>query len=351
MGMIRATKNCWLCDSPSETDECSYCTLGAKSKVGLLAVDWPPKKDELERLYSNMGLSMHAISRLNRRSYSSIHYWMRKYGLVSRDREEASREATRRYPVREFRGGPNEKAYIFGIAKGDLYVREHHKAIGIYTSTSVPSMVDLLVDTFSKYARPWIHSTIYYLRGGKIGGWRVRFCLDHSFAFLLRKYSNALPSWVTTSNQTFLAFLAGFYDAEGHLGIYSSESHRGGPTTELTFTNTDLHLVREIRSRLVAYGFHPRISDEQVKGSSWYILKLGRRNEIRELLVAIPFRHPKKKAVARFMFSIPQRMDARTSSRVIQAYKSMKREMKEEDRQQGLAAVFDAEKGSATVKL
>jgi LAGLIDADG DNA endonuclease family protein len=298
-------------------------------------------KEELVNLYDS-GMSLHDIAALSTRSYSTIHYWMSKYRLARRRREEASRTATRQYPIRCFAGSEKEKAYLFGFALGDLYVGRVHKSIEVYTSTSVPSMVDLVLDNFSRYARPKITPTTYEVDGNKIGGWRVRAFLDSSFGFLLQKYSINVPDWVMASNDIWWSFLAGLFDAEGHSGIYNSDDHRGGPTTEWTIVNTRLALIRALHSQMTSFGFHPRISTERNGASVWHQLIINRRDEIQRILRTMPFRHPKKKVVGRFLLKIPMRMNAQAGTRIILEYKSLRRMMKEDDRTQGLAAIFSS---------
>ncbi|MDG6959667.1 MAG: LAGLIDADG family homing endonuclease [Nitrososphaerota archaeon] len=305
------------------------------SKIG-----WPPSKRDLEELYNRSEMSVHRIARLTGRGYGTVHYWMSKYSLARRGREDASRAVTRRYPVRRFTGDENERAYLFGISLGDLYVRRHHKSIEVYTSTSVPSMVELVVDVFARYARAKVSPTVYKIKGTTIGGWRVRVLLDLSFSFLLGKYSTPVPDWVLASEGVFRSFLAGLFDAEGHAGVYLHKRHRGGAVTQLTVTNTNLKLIRRLHSLMKAKGFHPQLSTEQTSRSVWHQLKFERRREIQELLKTIPFRHPKKKIVGRLLLKIPLSADAQSSSRIIDEFKSLRQTMKEDDRRQGLEAIF-----------
>lgn len=294
---------------------------------------------------------MHDIAKLTGRGYATIHYWMHKHGVAMREREEASRAITRRYPIRSFSGTLEEKAYLFGIALGDLHARKVHKSIEIYTSTSVPSMVDLVVDAFSRYGRFRVRSTIYEVRGKKIGGWRVRAYLDLSFAFLLEKYTARRPAWILSSHSTFMAFLAGLFDAEGHSGIYDSKDHKGGSTTELTITNTNSKLIVWLRTQMKALGFHPRISSESSNDCVWYALILGRRVEIQRILRMMPFRHPKKKAVARILLGIPTRMNSIQKSAIINEFKLLRKAMKDDDRREGSAAVFEFENRNSAKML
>lgn len=284
-------------------------------------------------------MSVHDIAFLSGKGYSTIQYWMRKLGIARREREESVREAVRRYPVRSFVGDLEEKAYLFGLSFGDLHVSRVHKSIAVYTSTSVHPMVDLLVDTFVKYSRPSIRPTAYQMRDKMIGGWRFRTYLDLSFAFLLEKYSTELPRWILSSYSVFLHFLAGLFDAEGHSGIYDSAGHNGGATSELTFVNTDIRLIRFLRLELRKLGFHPRIIPQLRNGHQWYKLSLGRRKEINRLLRSMPFRHPKKKGVARFLLRIPTRMSRDSSWTTVNEFKQLKSAMKEDDRREGEASL------------
>ena len=334
---------CVLCNLPSDFDFCPYCTIRPLPRVTPSVNGWPPSSAELETLYNSAAMSVHDIAKATGRRYGTINYWMRKYGLARRSREEASRMVTRKYPIREFTGDLVEKAYLFGISLGDLHVGKLHKSIVIYTSTSVQSMVDLIVDSFSKYARASITPTVYLVKGKKIGGWRVRAVLSLSFSFLLEKYSNCIPAWVLETEAAWRSFLGGIFDAEGQVGIYDSKGHRGGSTMEVRIVNTNSELIHWLHSQLSARGFHPRIQAERNAVSAWYTLILGRRAEIQLFLSTIPFRHPKKKDVARLLLRIPPRIDAVMSSAIVREYKVKKRQMKENDRREGRVSILAME--------
>jgi hypothetical protein len=119
------------------------------------------------------------------------------------------------YPKKDFGENLIEKAYLIGFRIGDLRVRKQYKnskTICIACSSTIPEQIELIDSLFSKYGRVWIkkyketkiiHSETF---------------VNESFNFLLSK---KVPGWVLNSKICFFSFLAGFIDAEGHIGIYN----------------------------------------------------------------------------------------------------------------------------------
>ncbi len=217
---------------------------------------------------------------------------------------------------------------------GDLHVQKIHKSIVIYTSTSVPRMVELVTDSFVKYARPRIRPTRYLVDGRPLGGWRIRFHLDLSFEFLLEKYTEKIPSWVLSSDEIFFAFLAGIFDAEGHVGIYAGKRGRG-ISTQFSVANSNRKLIDCLFTELRKRGCPVRIRTLKSVDSTWCLLVLERRALVQFLLKALPFRHPKKKEVARMILRLPPVLDAEGRRNAIGGYKMLVKSMKQDDRREG----------------
>ena len=64
-------------------------------------------------------------------------------------------------------------------------------------------------------SRPYGHVNT---RNGTIGETQVECHLDMSFDFLLPK-EDQVPGWVASDDEYFWAFLAGYMDAESHIGL------------------------------------------------------------------------------------------------------------------------------------
>lgn len=334
-----ATTTCLLCGLPSETVLCSYCTLSPKPSKAIQGLNWPPSANNLHELYHESVMSVHAIANLYCKPYSSMIYWMYKHGIEMREREDAARIVVRRYPIRPWSSSLEDKAYVFGLGQGDLNVERKHKSIAVSTSTSVLWMVEVVSDAFMKYARPSLRPTIYKLNGKVIGGWRIRFFLDESFGFLLDKYNESIPRWITGSTALTFAFLAGLFDAEGHVGIYTSKGSKGGPVVQLTFTNANARLVNWLYRALKSRGFPVSLRSQEASGSLWYTVTLQQLEYVQKLLKMMPFRHPKKKAVARLLLSMKLDMNPQLKLKFATEYKMLKKAMKRDDRAEGETSI------------
>lgn len=75
-------------------------------------------REELENLYWDRKLSLRQIARVKKRGYSTIKYWMRKYGIKRRDRVAALKLTFWGQKDVNLQQSP-ELAYILGVLKGD----------------------------------------------------------------------------------------------------------------------------------------------------------------------------------------------------------------------------------------
>jgi hypothetical protein len=130
--------------------------------------------------------------------------------------------------------------------------------------------------------------------------------LDGTFEFLLQKLIQRIPS-LPKEDRAFIAFLAGFVDAEGTIAFHK-KSH---PGFEVQVTNTDSDLLRWIKAKLEDSGYHPRMYHRlqragriaSARESSIWRLYLYRRDEVRNLLVELPLRHGEKTTKAKLAVS------------------------------------------------
>ena len=314
---------------------------------------WPPKKDDLERLYVTEGKSAMRIAEIYGMHYktpkvgeSTILYqlkrngisrrgsaahnrkvteamvdeWVRRYksgeslkqiagGTVSavtvwnhlkgrdiklRDRVEAQIQAVSRHERKAFLGDNTEKAYLMGLRYGDLDATRHGRAIRVRVSTTHPAMADLFQTLFSAYG--FVRS---YPREANFTGfeWTLEADLDQSFEFLLRKAS--LHELQGFSSLEFKFFLAGLFDAEGTLSLHRK---RFGKSFEFCINSVDAILLDFIRNRLHEAGYHPIIDSRNQdperfgyhKEGRMLRLSLFRRSEVCRILKEVQLRHPER---------------------------------------------------------
>ena len=120
-----------------------------------------------------------------------------------------------KYPRIKFTGNPVEKAYLIGFRLGDLYARRLPYGVYIKTNTTRFEQVSLLKELFEKYGHLSIRSYA--------DQFQIEVRLHKTFSFLVEK-DDDIPSWIVHNHKYFLAFIGGYTDAEGNIGIYSNRA-------------------------------------------------------------------------------------------------------------------------------
>ncbi|MBS3171740.1 hypothetical protein J4449_03970 [Candidatus Woesearchaeota archaeon] len=167
-------------------------------------------KKELNKLYTKNKFPLSKIARIYNCSPTGIFKKMKEYNIKRRD----AYESNRRYPRQRFSGDFKEKAYLIGFRLGDLHAFLSSKETVILKSnTTTLVQVELIQNLFKKYGH-------VYVKGDK-GTYYTECFLDKSFRFLVKKEDD-IPSWILKNNNLFFAFLGGYTDAEGNIGIYSN---------------------------------------------------------------------------------------------------------------------------------
>jgi intein-encoded DNA endonuclease-like protein len=314
---------------------------------------WPPKKEDLERLYLEQRLSAAKIAKAYHLEYASpktaestvlyhvkrlgierrdraehirkvteemVDEWVRRYrggeslkqiagdgfvpvtvwnhltrrGLVMRDKVEAQIAAVSKYKRSPFCGDGAERAYLVGLAMGDFDCRRHGRGIRVRVSTTHPAMMELFKTLFSPHGHVAEYSTRSPLTGFE---WTLECDLDQSFAFLVKPARG--PADIPGLGPYFTQFLAGFFDAEGSI-FYHKKSEYGG--FELSISNLDKSLLGWIQGRLASMGLSPVVRASRqspqrgVKnGEDWiWRLSIWRLEEVQSFLRMIPMRHREK---------------------------------------------------------
>ena len=174
-------------------------------------------REQLDYWYNELGEDTEQIGRRLGINGRTVRDLMEKHGLSRRSKAEAAIE----YERRPFSGDETEKAYMIGFRLGDLNVRMDmptSQTIHIRCGTTVPAQVDLIRGLFEPYGH--VNTRI-----GTHGETQVECSLDMSFDFLLPK-EDRVPEWVTPNDPYFWAFLAGYMDAEGYIGLIRNKDRR-----------------------------------------------------------------------------------------------------------------------------
>jgi len=286
--------------------DCSKSTIGRKmQKCGTPArskeeaaaflpwsVDIP--ETELRRLYLEEELTQSEIGRIFGCSGTSVRRKMQEYNIPSR----SNAEAQMMHPRRSFSGDPLEKAYLIGFAKGDLSVskpNESGETIKVTCGSSRWEQIELFETLFSAYGSVWIS------RQYKWGSRDCRVLLDLSFSFLL-ELKDDIPAWILANGngEAFLAFLAGYTDAEGNIGIYDGRAR-------FQLASCDKDILHQIHTKLQEMGFklpRPKIAmpagyvhkdGYRLKRDYWY-LRASRKSTLLGLLKRLQpyFKHAKR---------------------------------------------------------
>ncbi len=222
----------------------------------------PPRvnldKEKLAKLYIDNGLSTWGIEKKYVYSRSTVYRKLLGYGIKPRSRAKSHII----YPRKSFDEDIIEKAYLIGFAVGDLRARIVHKnseTIHVDCGSTKSEQIGLIKKLFCKYGRVWIS------KPNKHGKVQIEAFLDRSFDFLLNP-KKEIHSWILNSNNYFAAFLAGFTDAEGSIGVYD-----GMAVYQLG--NYDKELLSLIHQKLVEIGINcPNPHEDKTGG---YITKRG----------------------------------------------------------------------------
>lgn len=193
-------------------------------------------KEKLEKLYES-GFSLKEIGNQLGCNASAVLKKFGKFNIKTR----TSWENNIIHKKTNFSNDSIEKAYLVGFRTGDLNVRQLSalSSITVKSNTTHLVQVELMKKLFSKYGPVWV--------GQPKNPQKVFHCtisLNNSFSFLIpRHYS--IPNYIMRSRKTFLAFLAGYTDAEGTIRIYNN-------TARFRIGSYDKNILLQIHNRLLA---------------------------------------------------------------------------------------------------
>ncbi len=191
-------------------------------------------KEIIKDLYYNSNLTQDQIAKKLGKSRGHILRLMKEYKLKTR----GSNQTQIKYPKHYFSEDFLEKAYLIGFRTGDLHVKllPSGNLIRIDCTSTRIEQISLFKQLFEKYGSIWIS------KPRTDGNRMFMVLLNHSFDFLLPK-KDSIPRWILNNEKYFFAYLAGYTDAEGCIGVFSN-------TARITLASYDKNILKQIYEEL-----------------------------------------------------------------------------------------------------
>ncbi len=175
-------------------------------------------KDVLQKLYFEEKLTQKEIAKQIGCSQQAVQRRMKKHNFAARNKVEIAFDNQAHNSVRrDFDGTIYEKAHMLGFCKGDVHpwVRDRNsQTIRLMTATTKPEQIELFQNLFSRYGH------VYVSKPDTRGAIHMGAYVNLSLSFLLDREDD-IPNWVLHDEETFFAFLAGYSDAEAHIGVHN----------------------------------------------------------------------------------------------------------------------------------
>lgn len=225
---------------------CNHVTIvnrmkkyGIKSR-GRLGLTRPIRisKEKLKYLYHTRGLSLAKIAKILHCSEGGLERKMKNFGIKTRP---ISNRACK-YKKKDFNGSLEEKAYMIGFRIGDLNVYKTKNIIVVRCSTTRRAQASLIKNLFSAYGGVSIAKA-------ERGTLEIYVFLNNSFNFLLSN-EDRVPNWIVKNGKYFLAFFAGYADAEGSLHLRNTPNRRAKSAAVFELQSYDRNIIEQIRDKL-----------------------------------------------------------------------------------------------------
>ena len=258
--------------------------------------------NEIIRLYIEEKFSIKMLSEIFSISQNTIRKILLENNVILKDWGEINHLFRTTFTKPKVSLTENEKAYITGLVVGDFAVYQKSKyTLRITTASTISEFISMNREIFEKYGH--VMQTFDKYNNSE----KVTVDLDfESFKFLFDAKKNC-RFLENTNEEQFFYFLAGFIDAEGSISIYRRKL-RNCIEFSIQVYNTDLYILKIIKSKLEEFGFNPLLVKIRGKGKTYYKGKLfvhnydeyrvslGRKFEIQKLLKLIQLKHTGKMA-------------------------------------------------------
>lgn len=206
----------------------------------------------LNELYTVKKLSQAKMAKLFNVQNYTIGRWLRRVEIPIKNRVDVVSEAISKHKKLPFTDDSKEKAYLLGLRYGDISAQRHGRSIRVSVSSTHPAMLQLFKETFRIYSSVGIYPKYDKVRDTFT--WGIYADLDKSFDFLLTK-KETVPKWIKRDIKSFLAFLSGYFDAEGCISISYTSKSKG---MQLVLKSCDREILLDILTKLNNIGFHFR---------------------------------------------------------------------------------------------
>ena len=239
-------------------------------------------KEDLFHMYHVQKMSYSEIAFKYSCTASIIFDKMKYYGILPRN----SNEANTIYPKKDFSGNLIEKAYLIGFRLGDLHAIKSGFLVYIKTNTTKDEQAYLFNELFKNYGN-------VYIKKYENNFFNMQVSLNTTFSFLIPKKDN-IDKWVLENDDYFLAFLAGYTDAEGNIGVYSKRAR-------VRIGSYDINILNQIHEKLKSLNIHNLYRMESPAGKNrqnkdFWRVSINKKEDISRLfeLIKPHLKHAKR---------------------------------------------------------
>ena len=229
---------------------------------------------ELRELYLDQRWSISQIAEYYQCSTDTVRRHFAESDLSARSLSQAQMNRLGiQDELKNFSGEPREMAYLLGFRTGDLAVKrwsDGSEAVIVDCGTTVPEQVELIRGLFEPYGHVRVKE--FANKTGQIQ-FDVHCTLNASFGFLLERLYG-VPQWIFTNDDFFLAFFAGYADAEGSFHLHRSQFYE--PYGVFMIATTDEEILKQCHEKLLALDIH--CGKFSLRRRAGLISKLGKTN-------------------------------------------------------------------------
>lgn len=225
-------------------------TLSEANRLNMMTRKIDIPEDRLRDLYECQKLSVLKIAKLYNCHHSTVLDRMEEHHIKRRDWVEANTI----FKKRDFSNDLNEKAYLMGFRTGDLYVTKISKngrTLRIEGSSTRKEQIDHIENLFSKYGPVKRENFVGF--DNQIFK-RIRCLVNNTFQFLLKK-KDGIDPWILKDKDFFWNFVAGYVDAEGHIGVHGKQMGQ----VIFSLCSSDRIILRQIHECLLKEGINAKL--------------------------------------------------------------------------------------------
>lgn len=263
-------------------------------------------RELLNELYWDYSLSQTEIAKRLCVKQPTIFYWMNKYKLKTRDKNKAISMSR----VKLNLNPSTPLSYILGVLLGDGSAFKYKHGNG----SSYMVQLQVVDPSFAKNFTEELKLIGMNPKTQKIKNQRY----TNGHIYQVQAYSKVFVDWfsklsiqdikslISKEKNFVINFLKGFFDSEGHFGIYKNAFYKNGKKYTYiqwycNMTNTDIQLLKMIKDLIETIGLNSKVYGPYENNGFSLIAKpiyrltiLGGKNKISSFLKAIKPSIPRK---------------------------------------------------------